>query len=157
MRLRFLVFLALMLWQLALAPVVAEEVWVIINPSVKHNEMTIKQVRNIFLKKTRLTDSGLRWIPVNLSPDNPLRLAFSEKLFNQLPEDLEQYWNTQYFNGISPPYVVASQEAMRLFVTTTPGAIGYLSACNSDSNVRVVFRLHLPDMPTETCDTPLKK
>ncbi|MDP2901914.1 MAG: hypothetical protein Q8N96_02230 [Methylovulum sp.] len=103
--------------------------------------MSIKRLENVFLRKTLLNDSGTRWIPLNLSPEHPLRQAFSLSLFKKRPEALEVYWNEQYFQGITPPYVVASEEAMLRFVTSTPGAIGYILPCHLDARVQVVFKL----------------
>ncbi len=51
--------------------------------------------------------------------------------------------------GISPPHVVASQEAVMRFVANTPGVIGYVAACKVDKRVKVIYRLKtkkkLPD------------
>lgn len=121
--------------------VVADDILVITQPKATLKDMSVKRLENIFLKKTLLNDVGARWIPVNLSPDHPLRLAFSQTLLNKRPEALESYWNEQYFQGITPPYVVASEEAMLRFVAGTPGAIGYISSCHADARVQVVFRL----------------
>lgn len=151
-----LLTVALLLCQLSPRTAIAQEIHVITSQSSEPQEITIKQLRNIFLKKSRVNDSGLSWIPVNLIPDHPLRQAFSEKLFNQQPEEMEQYWNTQYFNGITPPYVVASEEAMRRFIVSTPGAIGYISSCHSDASVHVVLKFLIPDPANQTCGNPSK-
>ena len=52
---------------------------------------------------------------------------------------MEDYWNQLYFQGVLPPYVVASEEAVLRFVARTPHAIGYLDACAVDDSVRVLF------------------
>ena len=38
----------------------------------------------------------------------------------------------------SPPFVLASEEAMIRFVASTPGAVGYVSLCLADKRVAVV-------------------
>jgi hypothetical protein len=100
-----------------------------------------------------LNDSGQRWIPLNLAPDDPVRLAFSHSLYKKSPQDMESYWNEQYFQGITPPYVVASEEAMLRFVTSTPGAIGYILPCHLDKRVQVVFRIKISEALEKTCTT----
>lgn len=113
--------------------------------------MSIKRLENIFLRKTLLNGSGTRWIPLNLSPEHPVRQAFSQSLLKKRPEELESYWNEQYFQGITPPYVVASEEAMLRFVTSTPGAIGYILPCHLDARVQVVFKLATTDPVEQQC------
>ena len=51
------------------------------------------------------------------------------------------YWNTQYFQGVSPPYVLASEDAVLEFVATTPGSIGYVSTRALNGGVKVLMHL----------------
>ena len=125
----------------------AADILVITQPKTTFKDMSSKRLENIFLKKLLLNDAGTRWIPVNLSPEHPLRLAFSQGVFKKRPEALETYWNEQYFQGITPPYVVASEEAMLRFISSTPGAIGYISSCHLDERVQVVFKLTVGELP----------
>lgn len=132
----------------------ADEIFVITAEKPLLKEISIKQLENIFLRKTLLNEAGVRWIPLNLSPDDPVRLAFSQSLFKKRPEAMESYWNEQYFQGISPPYVVASEEAMIRFVTNTPGAIGYVLPCHLDARVQVVFKLKTHAALEQNCHKP---
>lgn len=98
----------------------------------------------IYRRKQLLWENGTRINPANLPQDNPLRRAFSLHVLGNLPEALAQYWNAMYFNGVSPPHILASEEAVLRFVSDTPGAIGYVSACKVDGRVKAIFWL-LPD------------
>ncbi|MBC7662289.1 MAG: hypothetical protein H7276_00600 [Caulobacter sp.] len=84
-------------------------------------------------------------VPVNLTASHPLRRAFSSLVFKKTPEQLQDYWNDQYFHGVLPPPVLASEEAVLRFVSTTRGAIGYVSACSVDSRVDIVAVLQRSD------------
>ncbi|MBU6246219.1 MAG: hypothetical protein KGN77_00570 [Xanthomonadaceae bacterium] len=97
------------------------------------------QLRNVFLKKIFIDDRGLRLIPVNLPPGTPLRERFATRLLGMGEAQLADYWNRQYFQGVSPPYVLASQQAVVRFVAATPGAIGYVASCHLDAQVRVLL------------------
>jgi hypothetical protein len=132
----------------------ADEILVITGHETPFEEVTMKRLENIFLRKTLLSESGLRWIPLNLGPDHPVRLAFSDHLYKRSSKELESYWNEQYFQGVTPPYVVASEEAMLRFVTTTPGAIGYILPCHLDNRVQVVLRIKVDDPLEKYCKTP---
>ncbi|MGD8589948.1 MAG: hypothetical protein PVG22_14075 [Chromatiales bacterium] len=103
-----------------------------------------KKLREIYLKKILLASDGSDLIPVNLPPQHPLRLSLSETLFNKSAQQLQDYWNQRYFHGITPPYVLHSQEAVLQFVAKTPGAIGYIASCRLDDRVKRVFSLNAP-------------
>ncbi len=117
---------------------------VITSPQAPHLTLDRDTLRNIFLKKIFVDDSGQRLIPVNLPPASPLREAFFRELTHMPDAQMEDYWNRQYFQGVSPPYVLASQQAVVRFVATTPGAIGYVASCHADGSVQVVLLLTLP-------------
>jgi hypothetical protein len=141
----------LILLLLLASPALADEILVVTGLQVEVKDMSMKRVENIFLKKTLVNQQGIRWIPLNLNPDHPLRQAFSQTLFKQRPEDMEAYWNDQYFQGITPPYVVTSEEAMLRFITSTLGAIGYILPCHLDSRVQVVFKVKVQNLVEKNC------
>lgn len=114
----------------------------IASPSVT-DTVTREELTRIYRRKTRFWNNGARIIPVNLSTEHPLRRRFSQLVLGSLPEDLEAYWNEQYFNGIAPPYVLTSEAAIIQFVATTAGAIGYINATAVTENVRVLLYLSL--------------
>ena len=103
--------------------------------------MSKRLLAQIYRKQVVLDDKGVRLHPVNLPASHPLRTIFSQAVFRRSPLEMASYWNEQYFQGISPPHVVASQEAVMRFVANTPGAIGYVAACRVDKRVRVIYRL----------------
>ncbi len=41
--------------------------------------------------------------------------------------------------GISPPFVLSSEQAVMRFVADTPGAIGYVSLCNIHTKIDVLL------------------
>jgi hypothetical protein len=98
----------------------------------------------MFRRKKLFWNDGSKVQPANLPASNPLRKSFSQAVLGVAPEELEKYWNDMYFHGISPPYIVASEEAMLRFVVETPGAIGYVSFCSADDRVAVALVIN-PD------------
>lgn len=136
---------------LSVSPTFADEILVVTGLQVDVKDITMKKVGNIFLKKTVVNQQGTRWIPLNLNPDHPIRQAFSQSLFKQRPEDMETYWNDQYFQAITPPYVVSSEEAMLRFIASTVGAIGYILPCHLDTRVQVVFKIKVQHSVEKTC------
>jgi ABC-type phosphate transport system substrate-binding protein len=114
---------------------------VIVAGNAPHTPMDKETLARIFLRKKTFWDNGEAIVPVNLSASHPLRRLFSEQILGLDPEELDNYWNAQYFHGVFPPYVVASEEAMLRFVAQSAGAIGYVSACAADPRVKALLSL----------------
>ncbi|MDQ7091290.1 MAG: hypothetical protein Q9M50_11775 [Methylococcales bacterium] len=129
----------------------ADKILIIVAKDSEITTLTRKQLENIFRKKTLLNVNNERWVPINLIIDDPLRQAFSKKIFKQRPEEMESFWNIQYFNGIMPPYVVSSNEAVLRFVSSAPNAIGYIHNCYLDNRVRVLIKLNFNSLLTYSC------
>lgn len=102
-------------------------------------------VMGIFARKRQFWNDHSAIVPVNLPAAHPLRRDFSAWVFDKSPEEMQDYWNDQYFHGVRPPPVLASEEAVLRFVAATPGAIGYVSACLADKRVEVVALIQGPD------------
>lgn len=119
---------------------------VIAAPGVTEQQLTRESVALIFKRKQTYWENGTRIQPVNLPPAHPLRRAFSQSILGRPPETMEEYWREIYFHGVLPPHVLASEEAVILFVSSTPGAIGYVSGCVPEHKVNVV--LVVGELPT---------
>lgn len=104
------------------------------NGGVKKDELAL-----IFKRKKLFWPDGGRIQPVNLPAANPLRHAFSLAALGASPEELEKYWNDMYFHGVSPPYVLSSEEAVLRFVAETPDAIGYAAFCSVAGRAKTVL------------------
>jgi hypothetical protein len=126
-------------------PVFADETLAVITQRASPIEsLSMEELKRVYLRKSLLNDLGDRWIPLNLPVDHQLRQSFSLALFKTSPEEQDQYWNEQYFQGIPPPEVLASEEAVIRFVAITPGAIGYIDKQSLDDRVKVLALLPIP-------------
>ena len=112
---------------------------IVVPADASSDTVEMADVALIYRRKKLLWDGGSRVLPLNLPADHPLRLQFSSAVLKQTPESLEDYWNQQYFQGVRPPHVVASEAAVLRFVGATRHAIGYLSYCAMDASVRAVL------------------
>ncbi len=102
-------------------------------------------VLGMFAKKRLFWSDHSAVVPVNLAASHPLRRAFSLSVFKKTPEQLQDYWNDQYFHGVLPPPVLASEEAVLRFVASTPGAVGYVSACSVDKRIDVIALIQVAE------------
>jgi hypothetical protein len=118
---------------------------VIAGPDTPAQALDNADVARIFERKQTFWPDGQRIHPVNLPPTDPLRQRFSTAILGQAPEALVAYWRERYFHGVLPPHVLASENAVRLFVESTPGAIGYVSGCLPGAPLHTLLVVgHLP-------------
>lgn len=123
-------------------PCCADEALVIVTQRTSTlKSLSLETLKLVYLRKSLLNNAGNRWIPLNFPASHPLRQTFSLTLFKELPEDQEAYWNEQYFQGINPPEVMASEEAIIRFIAMTPNAIGYIHKKQVDNRVKVLLTL----------------
>lgn len=121
--------------------IAAEPIAVVTAVNSPLHKLSFESLKLIYLRKIQVDDQGKRWLPTNLPLTHPLRHDFSLALFSMLPEDQEDYWNGQYFHGITPPPVMTSEEAVLRFVSSTPGAIGYVQLNHADGRVKIILTL----------------
>ncbi len=107
-------------------------------------KLSATKLNLIYWRKQRYWPQGLPVKPVNLKANHPIRKTFSQVILGSLPYQQVDYWNGQYFNGITPPHSVDSEEAVIRYVSKTKGAIGYVNACLDDQRVKAVIWL-LPE------------
>lgn len=121
-----------------------ERVAVIVNAGTSVDSLDRATLRRIFLLRQRLWPGGARATPVNLPAQTPLREQFSRAVLGAGSREFATYWNDLYFHGTMPPPTLASEQAVLLFVSRTPGAVGYVSeqsASTLPAGVRVVLVL----------------
>lgn len=141
---KFLFILLIPLFMGYFTVAIADETLAIITQaSSPLTNLSLDDLKRVYLRKSLLDFNGNRWIPINLPVENALRQNFSLALFNNKPEEQEQYWNEQYFQGVTPPEVLASEEAVLRFVAITPGAIGYVYKHSVDKRVKVLMSISI--------------
>lgn len=113
---------------------------VVAAPGTRPAVLSLAELAQVYRRQRGFID-GQRVQPVNLPAAHPLRRWFSQQVLGQTPEEMEGWWRDQYFNGVLPPFVLASEEAVLRWVAATPGAIGYVSGCAADRRVRVLLQL----------------
>jgi len=120
----------------------SEAIAVVVGTESGVPEVTLDALRELYLRRRRVWPDGTRVIPVNLPVDNETRKSFSKRVLGRLPQDLSGYWNRLYFDGIQPPVVLRTPEAVCAYVAVEPKAIGYMRRDEVDrSACRILFVL----------------
>lgn len=120
----------------------ADAIAVVVGAESDVGNVTLDALRELYLRRRRVWPDGSRAIPVNLPADSEVRRMFSKRVLGRLPQDLGGYWNRLYFDGIQPPLVLRTSEAVRAYLAVEPKAIGYLPADEVDrASCRVLLVL----------------
>ena len=86
--------------------------------------MTRKEVKDVFMGRTRLLPNGSFALPVD---QHGLRSDFYQALTNRPIEQINAYWARIMFSGqASPPMKLPDSQAVVNVVTENKGAIGYV-------------------------------
>lgn len=105
-------------------------------------QVNVDTLRELYLRRQRLWPDGERAMPVNLPADDPVRSAFSKRVLGRLPGDLQAYWLRLYREGVQPPLVLKTSQAVCAYVAVEHAAIGYVRPNEVDGkSCRVLFLL----------------
>jgi ABC-type phosphate transport system substrate-binding protein len=115
-----------------------EVIAIIVPKASKLQKLDAGELSLIFLRKKLYSSEGKRIIPINLPASHNIRKRFSSHMLGSLPETQAAYWNEAYYQGITPPHVVASEDAAIRFVEITPSAIAYVDACKLSDTVKAL-------------------
>jgi ABC-type phosphate transport system substrate-binding protein len=112
---------------------------VIAHTSVAESEISAAELSKVFLKKASKLESGTAIKPVDQPPTSKTRDAFSKAVHGRGASQIESYWQQQIFAGKDvPPDTKSSDAEVIAFVSSTPGAVGYVSASAAPAGVKVI-------------------
>lgn len=123
---------------LLLTSLLSADIAVVISKNSSINEINRTKLRDIFLRKRFFIDET-KVVPLNLATSFSLRGVFERQILRMESEELSRYWNERHFNGVNPPLVLQSYEAVRSFVKKVEGSIGYIDTNSIDSDLRVLM------------------
>jgi ABC-type phosphate transport system substrate-binding protein len=115
----------------------ADDVVVIVNPSVSETTLSNKDISNIYLGKKSSWGNGGKIKFVILTGD--IQVNFLKNYVGKTETQYNTFWKKQVFTGKgSPPQEFDSDKAMVEFAAQTIGAIGYVSAGTDVSKVKTI-------------------
>src|SRR6202050_3524978 len=108
--------------------VIAADIKVIANGSVKADMISANEVKSVFLEESSSLRDGTHVEPV-LETDGPVHEAFLHEYLGGTDGDLQNYYRALVFSGRgSMPKQLGSDAEVVAYVARTKGAIGYVSA-----------------------------
>jgi len=103
---------------------------VIVNSSNPVDNLSLGELKKLFLSDRDLWDTGKSVAPVMVVSGAPERTAFLKIVCGMRDADFSKYFLQAAFTGKSatPPKEVSSTAALKSFVASSPGAIGFVKA-----------------------------
>ena len=112
---------------------------VIVNKANPVKNLSIVEVRRIFMKQSRMWSHAEPMVPVDWESTAEIRQVFSKQVLNRSVREMAEYWVQQSMTqGIAPPSTQRSARAVLRFVASVPGAISYVPAADADDTVAIV-------------------
>jgi ABC-type phosphate transport system substrate-binding protein len=132
-------------WMASVTPVEAagDPIVVIVNNANPVDNLSIGELKKLFLGDRSRWDTGKAVAPIMLAPGAPERTAFLKIVCGMNDADLGKYFLQAAFTGKSatPPKEVSSAAALKSFVASSPGGIGFIKASDlpaGDTTVKAV-------------------
>jgi ABC-type phosphate transport system substrate-binding protein len=123
---------AIAIWLASVDPVHAagDPIVVIVNSANPVDNLSTGELKRLFLSDRSHWDTGKTVAPVMLGRGAPERMSFLQIVCGMSDSDLSKYFMQAAFTGKSavPPKEVGSAGAVKSFVASSPGAIGFVKA-----------------------------
>jgi hypothetical protein len=133
--------LAVTLWcNASMAQTAPQRLVVIVSPTQTINNITLADLRAIYLGDITRWPTRHRVLPVLLTPDSAEGQLFLKRVIGMAELDYGQHWIGMVFRGqaASAPLVAPSSEAAKRFVASHADAIAVIAATSIDKTVRVL-------------------
>jgi ABC-type phosphate transport system substrate-binding protein len=123
-------------------PAHAQDLVVIVNPSVGVQQLTRRQTIDIFLGRYRTFPSGVSAMPIDLDITSTERTQFYLLLAHKDAAGMTTWWLRASYSGqISPPFPVHDARAAVDIVANNRFAIAYVDRAAVDDRVRIALEI----------------
>lgn len=113
---------------------------IIVNPASGLSDISTADLAKIFKAQKTRSAEGVRYLVAGCAPGTPEREAALRSIYKMSEGEYERYFLQGTFAGTiqSAPKVLPDGAAVRHFVASAPGAIGYVFAGQTDATVKVL-------------------
>jgi ABC-type phosphate transport system substrate-binding protein len=117
-----------------------EAIAIVVNQENSVDNLTMKDLRTVFLGERSHWANGRRITLVMLEPGQLERKAILRDIYRMSESDFNRHFLQGLFTGevFVSPKTLATPVGVRKFIFNVPGAIGYVRASDVDSTVKVI-------------------
>ena len=139
-RIFFLVLILSLKTGPALAQDKAGDLAIVVAKNRDIDNVTSDELTKIFRAEKNKGSDGVRFVLIARETGSPERTAALAGIYKVSEDEYAKYFLQATFTGLvqAAPRSLTSPAAMRQFVASTPGAIGYLRGSDVDDSVKVV-------------------
>ena len=117
----------------------AAQTVVIVNADNATRALSARDVRKLFLGKSRILPDGSRAVLVSL---DSMMSDFNRRALRKGDSQVSAAWSRLLFSGrAEPPREFSRASEVIDFIATTPNAIGYIDEASINDSVKVVHRV----------------
>jgi ABC-type phosphate transport system substrate-binding protein len=112
---------------------------IVVDKENPKTEITVEELRAIFLGKQKDWSNGTRIVPLDLEPGSPERELFNALVLEMEQPEVERYWVDQRMRGSSgAPRVAPTPGSVVKLGGRVRGLIGYVPLAAADASVKVL-------------------
>jgi len=113
---------------------------VIINPADAGAGLSQSDAKKIYLGKKKSLPSGAKADPVDQASGSAIRDGFLTTVVGKSESQYKSFWAKKVFTGKGkPPAEKLDDAAIKAYVASTPGAVGYIDSGSLDDTVKEAF------------------
>lgn len=118
------------------------EIAIVTSAKTRSGAITAKDAKKIFLGKKRSLPGGASVKPIDQGANSAARKLFYNKVVRKNPSQVKSYWSKMIFSGKgTPPKEVSNDAAVKSWIATNPGTIGYINSRSVDGSVKVLLKV----------------
>lgn len=118
------------------------ELAIIVHPNNTINNLTIYQVKQIFLGHNKNFPNGKMAIPIDQEINSKSRFEFYAKVIKKTSAELKSYWASSSYTGIrQPPTDGGTDNQIKDLISENPSFIGYIDSSMIDDHVKVILKI----------------
>jgi phosphate transport system substrate-binding protein len=117
----------------------AEPVAIVVDPNNPKADISLEELKQLFLGKRGEWPDGARAVPVDLEAGSAAREAFNAAVLKMDQAAVERHWTDQKMRGagVSPKVASSPASALKL-VARVRGGVAYVPVSAVDSSVKVL-------------------
>jgi ABC-type phosphate transport system substrate-binding protein len=114
------------------------DIVVIANKSIDIKDISMKDIKNIYLKNKK-DIQGIKLTPID---NKNIKNSFDKKVLNKTQLQVNSYWAKMIFSGKSQPPVLLENDSLVVQrVLNNKNIIGYIKKDNIDSNIQTLLNI----------------
>ena len=118
------------------------DIAVVVHPDAKINQLSISQVKRIYLSKMKtFPGTSEEVVPIDQEDTSDVYAEFIKLALRKSESQLASYWSRMMFTGggTMPKPTENGSEGVKMLVSNNPNLIGYIEKDAVDNRVKVVL------------------